>query len=104
MNFAALTQTDKPVLVDFHADWCAPCRAMRPVLDDVTAYLGDQAVVLKIDVDRHQELARQYGILSIPTFIVFQNGKPLWRKTGMTSSYELVEVIRKIISLEPVHS
>ncbi len=93
MTFADLTDTDKPVLVDFYADWCAPCRAMKPVLEDLKAQMGEQVSIFKIDVDKNQMLAERYGIKSIPTFILFQNGEPVWRKSGMASSVELQKVV-----------
>ena len=86
MTFADLTNTDKPVLVDFYADWCAPCRAMKPVLEDLKTQMGEEISIFKIDVDQHQMLAERYGIRSIPTLILFKDGKPVWRKSGMASS------------------
>ena len=93
MTFADLTDTDKPVLVDFYADWCAPCRAMKPVLEDLKAQMGEQVSIFKIDVDKNQMLAERYGIKSIPTFILFKNGEPVWRKSGTASSVELQKVV-----------
>jgi thioredoxin 1 len=93
MTFADLTNTDKPVLIDFYADWCAPCRAMKPVLEDVKAAMGDAVSIYKIDVDQHQMLAQRYQIRSIPTLLLFKDGEPVWRKTGMASSTELQKVI-----------
>lgn len=71
MTFADLTDTDKPVLVDFYADWCAPCRAMKPVLEDLKAQMGEQVSIFKIDVSKNQMLAERYGIKSIPTKAYF---------------------------------
>ena len=93
MTFADLTDTEKPVLVDFYADWCAPCRAMKPVLEDLKAQIGEQVSIFKIDVDKNQMLTERYGIKSIPTFILFKNGEPVWRKSGMASSVELQKVV-----------
>ncbi len=89
MTFAELTNTDKPVVVDFYADWCAPCRAMKPVLEDLKAQLGEQVSIFKIDVDKNEAIAQRYKIKSIPTLIIFKNGKAAWRKSGMASSAEL---------------
>ena len=101
MTFADLTSTDKPVLVDFYADWCAPCRAMKPVLDDLKAQMGEQVAIFKIDVDKNPALANRFGIRSIPTLIVFKNGEPVWRKSGMASSVELEKAIAAFQTVEP---
>jgi thioredoxin 1 len=93
MTFAELTNSDKPVLVDFYADWCAPCRAMKPVLEDLKAQLGEDLSIFKIDVDKNQMIAERYAIRSIPTLILFKNGEPVWRKSGMASSAELQKAV-----------
>ncbi len=93
MTFADLTNTDKPVLVDFYADWCAPCRAMKPVLEDLKAQMGEELSIFKIDVDKNQAIAERYAIRSIPTLILFKNGEPVWRKSGMASSVELQKAV-----------
>ncbi|MFN0216383.1 MAG: thioredoxin [Saprospiraceae bacterium] len=95
MTFAELTNTDKPVLVDFYADWCAPCRAMKPVLEDLKSQMGEDISIFKIDVDKNQAISEQYGIRSIPTLIIFKNGEPVWRKSGMASSVELKKAAEK---------
>ena len=99
MTFAELTNTDKPVVVDFYADWCAPCRAMKPVLEDLKAQLGEQVSIFKIDVDKNEAIAQRYKIKSIPTLIIFKNGKAAWRKSGMASSAELQGALAAL--LEP---
>ncbi len=93
MTFSDLTDTDKPVLIDFYADWCAPCRAMKPVLEDLKAQMGEEIAIFKIDVDKNQVIAERYGIRSIPTLILFKNGEPVWRKSGMASSAELQKAV-----------
>ncbi len=93
MTFADLTNTEKPVLVDFFADWCAPCRAMKPVLEDLKAQMGEDVSIFKIDVDKNQSIAERYAIRSIPTLILFKNGEPVWRKSGMASSVELQKAV-----------
>ncbi len=95
MTFADLTNTDKPVLVDFYADWCAPCRAMKPVLEDLKAQMGEELSIFKIDVDKNQSIAERYAIRSIPTLILFKNGEPVWRKSGMASLVELKKAVEK---------
>lgn len=96
MTFADLTNTDKPVLVDFYADWCAPCRAMKPVLEDLKSQMGEEISIFKIDVDKNQSIAERYAIRSIPTLILFKNGEPVWRKSGMASSVELQKAVENI--------
>ncbi len=93
MKFSELIQSEKPVLVDFYADWCGPCKAMKPVLADLKAQLGDSISIFQIDVDKNQALSERFQVRSIPTFIVFKNGKPIWRKSGMASSIELQKAI-----------
>lgn len=98
MTFADLTNTDKPVLVDFYADWCAPCRAMKPVLEDLKSQMGEELSIYKIDVDKNQSIAERYAIRSIPTLILFKNGEPVWRKSGMASSVELQKAVENSVS------
>lgn len=93
MTFTDLINSEKPVLIDFYADWCAPCRAMKPVLEDLKSQMGDAVDIYKIDVDKNQALAQQYGIRSIPTLILFKNNEPVWRKSGMASSVELQNAV-----------
>ncbi len=92
-TFAELIKSDKPVLVDFFATWCGPCKAMHPVLENLKAEVGDAARIVKIDVDQKQSLAMQYGIQAVPTFIVFKNGRPVWRHSGMASGAELKRIL-----------
>lgn len=99
MTFAELTNSEKPVLVDFYADWCGPCRAMKPILEDLKAELGEQVSIFKIDVDKNPLISEQYGIRSIPTLILFKKGSPVWRKSGVASSTELQGVINQFQSI-----
>jgi thioredoxin 1 len=95
MTFSDLTNSEKPVLVDFYADWCAPCRAMKPILEDLKAQMGDDVSIYKIDVDKNQMLSERYAIRSIPTLILFKNGEPVWRKSGVASSVELQRAVEQ---------
>lgn len=83
----------RPVLVDFYATWCQPCRMMHPVLEQVKEVLGDRIRILKIDVDKHTVTAGRYGVRSVPTLILFRAGETLWRQSGALSKTELLTVI-----------
>jgi thioredoxin 1 len=93
MTFSDLIGSDKPVLIDFYADWCAPCRAMKPILEDLKTKMGDEVSIFKIDVDKNEAIAQQYEIRSIPTLIIFKNGNPIWRKSGIASATELQKAL-----------
>lgn len=95
MTFADLINGEKPVLVDFSAEWCGPCKAMAPILKELVAEIGDAATVIKIDVDKNQQLANQMGIRGVPTFVLFQKGEVKWRQSGMQSSRALASVIQQ---------
>ena len=85
----------KPVLVDFYADWCGPCKVQAPFLQEVKSEIGDQVRIIKIDVDRSPAVAQQYAVSGIPTLILFINGQPVWRQSGVATKKQLVEVIRQ---------
>ena len=92
-KFEDLIQSPVPVLVDFFAEWCGPCKAMKPVLEELKLIVGDKARIAKIDVDQHEDLATKYRIQAVPTFILFKNGEAVWRHSGIIHSSELVIVI-----------
>ena len=86
-------QSDRPTLVDFHADWCGPCRAVAPVLDELANELEGQVNVVTVDVDESADLAQQFGVQALPTFIVFRNGKATTRLVGIQSKQGLAKAV-----------
>ncbi|WP_258104761.1 thioredoxin [Marinoscillum sp. MHG1-6] len=99
-NFNELINQNKPTLVDFSADWCGPCKMMPPILNQVKSKMGEKIHILKVDVDKNQKAALKYGVRSIPTIILFKNGKVLWRKTGVAQSPEITSAVKKAIGKE----
>ncbi|HEY9362865.1 MAG TPA: thioredoxin [Chitinophagaceae bacterium] len=90
-SFQSHIDGDKPVVVDFFAEWCGPCKMMPPVLKQVKQEVGDKATVLKLDIDKNPAYAQKYGVMSVPTLIIFKKGKIIWRKSGVTQAGEIVQ-------------
>jgi len=96
-NFYDIINSEKPTLVDFFAVWCSPCQMLSPILESVSTEVGDTAKVLKVDIEKNMDFARQYNVRSVPTLIIFKEGKEVWRKTGLTEKNVLVESINNVI-------
>lgn len=94
-KFNELINSNKPVLVDFFAEWCGPCKTMAPILKDVKANLGDKATIIKVDVDKNQDAAMAYQIRSVPTLLLFKNGKVVWKQSGVVPSHELIRLFHQ---------
>lgn len=93
MTFQEMINQDKPVLVDFFATWCGPCRTMSPILEDVKSRVGDHAQIIKIDVDKNPQAASAYQVSGVPTLILFKRGKALWRQSGVVAAKQLEQLI-----------
>ncbi|MEO8934526.1 MAG: thioredoxin [Xanthomarina sp.] len=92
-KFSEIINQDKPVLLDFHAEWCGPCKMMSPILKDVKDSLGEAVSIIKIDVDKNQALAAKYQVRGVPTLILFKQGKQLWRQSGVVQKDDLIKII-----------
>ncbi len=96
-DFNEIINSEKPTLVDFFATWCGPCQMLSPILEEVSSEVGDTAKVLKVDIEENMDFARQYNVRSVPTLIIFKEGKEVWRKSGLTEKNVLVESINNVI-------
>ena len=94
-TFGDLIKSKTPVLVDFYADWCGPCRAMNPVIKEVAHSVQGKARVIKVDIDKSSEAANTYQVQAVPTFIIFREGKVVWRHSGMIDKHSLVRVLQQ---------
>lgn len=94
-KFEDIINSEKPVLVDFFATWCGPCKMMHPVLEELHTTVGEKARIIKIDIDKNQELAAHFNVRSVPTFMIFQNGEMKWRSAGMQPGASLEKELEK---------
>jgi len=93
MKFNELINADKPVLVDFYATWCGPCKTQAPMLEELAGKVGDAAKIIKVDIDKNPQAANQYQVRSVPTLMVFKKGKVLWRQSGVVPANQLQKVL-----------
>lgn len=94
-EFNKIIGEDRPTLVDFFATWCGPCKIQAPILEEVKATVGDKANIIKIDIEKNQQLAAQYNVRSVPTLIMFKNGMAVWRAVGVQQASELIDKINE---------
>ncbi|MFV8442382.1 thioredoxin [Flavobacterium sp. LB2P44] len=92
-NFDTIIKSEKPVLIDFFATWCGPCKTLGPILKAVKENLGETISIIKIDVDKNQQISNQYQVRGVPTMILFQHGIQLWRQSGVLSKEEIIKII-----------
>jgi len=95
-SFNEIIAVDKPVLIDFFAEWCGPCKMMPPILEQVKDELGDNVKIIKIDVDKNQNLAAKYQVRGVPTLMIFKNGKQVWKQSGVVQKQELVRLLKSV--------
>lgn len=94
-SFQEVIRSGQPVLVDFFATWCGPCKTMAPILKQAKDTLGNKATILKIDIDKNADAARQFNVQSVPTLILFKNGEVKWRQSGVIPAPALVQVVEQ---------
>lgn len=95
-NFREIIHSDKPVLVDFYATWCGPCKTQAPILHEVKSAVGDKVTILKVDVDKNPVVSNQFHVQSVPTLILFQKGVVKWRQSGVVSARDLTQLLSRM--------
>jgi len=96
-NFSKIINQSKPVLVDFFASWCGPCKAMSPILDQVKDELKETVVILKIDVDKNQKLAAKLQVRGVPTLVIYKNGAIVWRESGVVPKQTIIQKLKEFM-------
>ena len=94
-NFKSIIDSETPVLVDFYADWCCPCKTLAPILKQVKDELQDAIKIVKIDVDKNQSLASQFQVRGVPTMLLFKNGTQVWRQSGVLQKQDIISIINQ---------
>lgn len=97
-QFTQLINSSKPTLVDFFAEWCGPCKMMKPILVELKNRVGEEAVIIKVDVDKNPQLAQQFQIQGVPTLAVFKEGKMVWRQSGVMQAHQLEQVLKPFMA------
>ena len=96
-NFQEIIASEKPVLVDFSAEWCGPCKMMPPILKQVKDAMGDKVTIIKIDIDKNPSAASAYKVQSVPTLMIFKQGETKWRQSGVMQAGQLQQVVEKYV-------
>lgn len=94
-NFNQIINGDKPVLVDFHADWCGPCKMLSPIIKEVSKEMDGKIRIIKIDVDKNQPLAQRFQVRGVPTLILFKSGKVVWQQSGVQTKQQIINVLNQ---------
>jgi thioredoxin 1 len=95
MKFDEILKSEKPVLIDFYAEWCGPCKMLAPILKEVKEEIGDAATIVKIDVDASPQASQKFEIRGVPTLILYKNGEQVWRKSGLLDKQSLLSLLKQ---------
>ncbi|MGB0896589.1 MAG: thioredoxin [Flavobacteriaceae bacterium] len=96
-SFSEIINQNKPVLVDFYATWCGPCKTLAPILKQVKDVMSDNVSIIKIDIDKNQNLAHKLNVRGVPTLVLYKNGKQVWRQSGVLSKNDILNQIQHIL-------
>ncbi len=102
-TFGEIIKGDTPVLVDFTAEWCGPCKMMKPILDELHKAMGDSLRILKIDIDRNPAAASSLNVSGVPTLMLYKKGQLLWRQSGVQTAKQLQSIIQQKTAVSPTH-